>query len=201
MRSSYKFVIGALIAASSLSACSDSKSYAELLTEERKSANYYLSGCRVVDEIPADEKFETGPDAPYYRMDDDGNVYMQVVNPGTVDNKVEAGQQIYFRFMRYNLNSFHLSGCATIDEAVADGAVTPEGNAFNLAYGATWFRYGDFSSTTTARYGSAMQLPLAYLGIDCEVNMVVKSQLGFTDEIANVVPFLYNVRYFPAISN
>lgn len=42
------------------SACDDGKSYADLLTDERKAANYYLSGCRVVDAIPDDNKFETG---------------------------------------------------------------------------------------------------------------------------------------------
>lgn len=126
---------------------------------------------------------------------------MQVVNPGSKDNMVEDDQQIYFRFKRYNLLTFQTSKYATIAEAVSEGALYAEGNADNLAYGATWFRYGDLSSSTTAQYGSAIQLPLGYFGIDCEVNLVVKSQLGFTNEIANVIPYLYNVRYFPVVSN
>ena len=35
-----------------------------------------------------------------------------------------------------------------------------------------------------------------YLGIDSEVNLVIKSQYGYTEEISNVTPYLYNVRYF-----
>ena len=31
---------------------------------------------------------------------------------------------------------------------------------------------------------------------DCEVNLVIKSQYGIASEISNVVPYLYNVRYF-----
>lgn len=29
-----------------------------------------------------------------------------------------------------------------------------------------------------------------------EVNLVVASEAGFTSEISNVIPFLYNIRYF-----
>lgn len=183
------------------SSCSDSKSYADLLTDERKAVNYFLSGYRVIDEIPAGNKFETGADAPFYRMDDDGNVYMQVISAGTADNKAESDQQIYFRFTRYNLRVFETSRCATLDEAIASGQVTGEGNANNLSYGATWFRYGNIQDNNSAKYGSAIQLPLGYFGLDCEVNLVVKSQLGFSDEIASVIPYMYNLRYFPAVSN
>jgi len=201
MHKQITFLLTAMAAIVLISACSDGKSYADMLTEERKAANYYLAQHRVVDGIPDDNKFETGPDAPYYRMDEDGNVYMQVLNPGTADNKVEDDQQVYFRFARYNLQTFQTSGYATVDDAVAAGELAPEGNAFNLTYGATWFRYGNFSTNTLSQYGSAIQLPLGYLGLDCEVNLVVKSQLGFTSEMANVVPYLYNIRYFPTVSN
>lgn len=40
--------------------CSDSKSYAELLTEENHTVNNFLSQHRVVDHIPADSVFEVG---------------------------------------------------------------------------------------------------------------------------------------------
>lgn len=59
-----------------------------------------------------------------------------------------------------------------------------------------YFRFGNYSLQSSAQYGSGIQLPLSYLGIDCEVNIVIKSQYGFTSEMTNVVPYLYNVRYF-----
>ncbi len=184
-----------------LTSCSEGKSYSELLTDENHATNYYLSTCRVINELPEDNAFETGPDAPYYRMDNDGNIYMQVVNPGTPTDRVEYDQQIYFRFTRYNLKQFMMSGLPSLQDAIDDGAVAGEGNANNLSYGATWFRYDNYQLSASSQYGSAIQLPLGYLGIDCEVNIVIKSQLGFTSELANVIPYLYNVRYFPAVSN
>ena len=41
-----------------------------------------------------------------------------------------------------------------------------------------------------------VQVPLIYLPLDCEVNLIVKSQMGRYDEISTVIPFLYNLRYF-----
>ena len=35
-----------------------------------------------------------------------------------------------------------------------------------------------------------------YLGVECEVNLIIKSQFGFTNEISYVLPFFYHVRYF-----
>lgn len=71
-----------------------------------------------------------------------------------------------------------------------------EGNAADMEYNPMYFRFGNYSLQSSAQYGSGIQLPLSYLGIDCEVNIVIKSQYGFTSEMTNVVPYLYNVRYF-----
>lgn len=174
-----------------LGSCSKSKSYSELLTEERKSSNAYLATQRVIGEIPADSVFITkqdvpeGEEPPYYKLDEDGNVYMQVINPGTKDNKAAVNQQIYFRFMRISLNEW------------ANGVEpTPEGNANDMGFNATSFRFKNYDLTSSIQYGTGIQRPLEFLGIDCEVNLVIKSQYGFSSEISNVIPYRYNVRYF-----
>lgn len=64
----------------SVTSCEDSKSYAELLTDEAHDINRYLADHRVVNSIPKDTVFEVGPDAPFYRLDEDGNIYMQVLD-------------------------------------------------------------------------------------------------------------------------
>ena len=64
------------------------KSYAELLQDENQAVNKFLVQYRVVETIPADGKFEIGPDAPFYRLDEENNVYMQVLSAGT-DEKPE----------------------------------------------------------------------------------------------------------------
>lgn len=182
----------ASLAAMVMTACSDTKSYAELLTDENHDVNAFLVNHRVVGEVPADSVFEVGPNAPYYCLDEEKNVYMQVLNPGTKDNRVANDQQIYFRFTRYNLQSY--------DSATNEFVGGSYGNSDDMSMGSTSFRYGNYTLTSSSQWGSGIQMPLAYLGIDCEVNLVIKSQYGMTSEIAQVMPFLYNVRYFPALS-
>lgn len=178
-------LIALLLGALTLTSCEDSKSYTDLLNKETKAVNFFLANQRVCNDIPADSVFETGPDAPYYRLDEEGNVYMQVINPGSPDNRAVKEQQIYFRFTRYNLTAWWEYG-------TWEGV----GNANDFNYNPTSFRYGNYTLQSSSRYGAGVQLPLSYLGIDCEVNLVVKSQYGFSDEIANVIPFMYNLRYF-----
>ena len=180
--SSLLFVI---VAVTSLNSCDDTKSYADLLDDETKAVNNFLADQCVIDEIPADSNFVVGIDAPYYKMDEDGNIYMQVINPGTKGNMAKKDQLIYFRFTRYDLFGY------------SDG-ILPEGfgNANDFDYRNTNFRFGNYTLPSSSQWGTAIQLPLYYLGIDCEVNLVIKSQYGYTDEISNVIPYMYNIRYF-----
>lgn len=170
-----------------LSACNNTRSYAELLNDETKYTNNFLADQRVVGYEQRDStfKFETGEDAPYYQMDEDGNLYMQVISTGTPGNYAANDQMIYFRFLRYALNAY-------TDGTLPNG----EGNNGDVNNNSTYFRFNNMAASSYTNYGSGIQEPLHYLPIDCEVNLVMKSTLGPNSEIANVVPFLYNVRYF-----
>lgn len=171
---------------SGISACDDKKSYADLLTDETHAVNNFLANHKVENSIPADTIFETGPDAPYYRLDEDGNIYMQVLKPGDrKNNKVEDNELIYFRYTRYNLTNY-----------MKTGEMYGEGNANNMGAQATSFRFGNYQLTSSSQYGAGVQMPLAYLGVDCEVNIVIKSQYGLSSEESAVVPFMWNIRYF-----
>lgn len=178
--------LGATIAAS-FASCDDGKSYAELLTDETHAINRFLADQRVENEIPADTIFEVGPEAPFYRLDSEGNFYMQVLDAGTKneENKVKDNEQIYFRTTRYNLHYY-------IDGKLSAG----DGNASDPSVGNYFFRFKNFELQSSAQWGSGIQMPLYYLPIDCEVNIVLKSQYGMTNEIANVIPFMYNIRYY-----
>lgn len=186
-----KLVINATIALAGLfvmTACHDNTSYADLLKDERRAANAYLSNFKVVNEIPADTVFEMGEDAPFYRIDEDGNVYMQVLRAG--DRKADApkeSQRIYFRYMRYNINYWY-----------ENGTWSGEGNETDVSMGSTYFQYGNYTSNESVQWGYGLQMPLPLLGINCEVNLLIKSQYGVTTEISYVQPFLYHVRYFPS---
>ncbi len=70
-----------------------------------KAVNLYLADQTIETTLPEDNDFITGEDAPYYRLDNDGNVFMQVVKKGDGE-MAQSDQLIYFRFMRYNLINY-----------------------------------------------------------------------------------------------
>lgn len=166
--------------------CSDGKTYAELLNDETRNVNAFLANQKVIVDIPEDSVFEVGEDAPYYMIDPDGNVYMQVLSVGEGD-KAKKNEMIYFRYMRYDLSNY----------AKADTLPAGSGNAEDMEYESTWFRYENYTLTSSAQYGNGIQLPLKFLPVeDSHVNIVIKSQYGLSSEISYVIPFLYDVRYY-----
>lgn len=193
-----KFILAMAAAATSMwiTSCEDSKSYAELLSDENKATNLFLVNQRVEMNIPADTVFLTGINAPYYQLDEEGNVFMQVINPGTPGNMAEADQLIYFRFMRYSLYNYTWDGTEPNTSGYYGTFSSGEGNDSNMTSADTSFRFGNTTSSNTTQWGDGIQMPLLYLPIDCEVNLVIKSQYGLYSEQANVIPFLYSIRYF-----
>ncbi len=170
-----------------LASCSDSKSYSELLTEENHIVNDFLSQHRLVDNIPSDTVFEVGPDAPYYCVEDEGNVYMQVLDAGT-DERPSYNDRVYFRYMRYNLNGY-----------VVGGDNVGGGNADNMNSGSTFFLFGNEYVETSTQYGMGIQIPMKLLGYNAKVNLVIKSQAGPTADMSYVVPYLYTISYYKPV--
>ncbi len=173
------------LASSAFTACSDDETYAELLQKENMNVNRFLADHRVINEIPADTVFETGEDAPYYRLDEDGNLYMQVLDAGTKGDTVEYNELIYFRFTRYNIESY-----------MGDGQFGSSNGNDDVLNGNYSFRFNNYQTNSSYQNGVGVQMPLRYLPVDCEVNIVIKSQYGSPSEMSYVIPFLYNIRYF-----
>ena len=168
-------------------ACKDDKSYADLLNEEEHAVNWYLSGCRVAVDIPADSVFKTGPDAPYYKMDEEGQVYMQVRDPGNPASRPEKGETVYFRYKEKNIKNMW------------EGMETSwSGNGQDISLIATTFIFGNYTLTSSSKWGEGIQIPMKFLGYDSEVNLVIKSRKGFINYQSQCLPMLVNVKYFKA---
>ncbi|MBQ9465391.1 MAG: DUF4827 family protein [Muribaculaceae bacterium] len=189
MKQTIQLIMTAVIAIASLGSCSNSVSYSERLNNERNATNAFLRRFEVVNDIPKDTVFVTGEDAPYYRLDKEGNIYMQVINAGDrKKDKAKESETIYFRYTRYNLLTWYSTGTLT---ASGDNATD------NMSTTACYFNSQDFTLPASAQWGFGLQLPLDFIGVeDSEAWVIVKSQYGFTSEISYVQPFLYHIRYF-----
>lgn len=183
-----------LTLATVLSSCSDDKSYVDLLNDEEKACNWFLAQHRVEVSVPADGNFETGEDAPFYRLDEDGYVYMQVIEKGDPDLKPEADEVVYFRFMRRNIKSMY-ENQDDLDRVLWSG------NAVNLDSESqtAFFTYKDEMLTSASLFGYGIQDPLEYVNYNSEVNLVLKSYRGFQSDQTYCIPYIVNVKYFKAI--
>lgn len=175
--------------------CSKTQSYSELLREEERACNWYLAQKNVALELPEDPKDmittetlnsegkEYGEDAPFYKLDDEGYVYMQVVR-ADFDEMVNEGDLVYFRFLRESIKDLY--------EGVESA---PGGNSDYLPNGTTSFVYKNTYLSSTTTWGTGIQQPLQYLGYNSEVNLVLKSYYGFTEEQSYCIPYIMNIRY------
>ncbi|MGM9843086.1 MAG: hypothetical protein ACI30S_02550, partial [Muribaculaceae bacterium] len=87
---------------------------------------------------------------------------------------------------------YDLSQYDSLNDELPEGI----GNSEDLEYEPTWFRFKNYTLTTSSQYGSGIQMPLYFLPLGSEANVIIKSQYGFTSEISYVTPFLYNIRYY-----
>ena len=163
--------------------CDDTKSYAELLAEENQTVNRFLVQHRVEESFPED--FEVGENAPFYRVDGSGDVYMQVLERGN-GTFPETNDRVYFRYTSYDLASY-----------VVGGENHGSGNADNVGNTEpTFFLLDNYTVSESTQYGTGIQIPVKLLGFDSKVNIVIKSQVGPTAMMSYVIPFLYTVSYF-----
>lgn len=174
-----------------ITSCDDTRSYSDLLKDEQKVSNWFLAQHRVCDEIPADSVFETGPDAPYYKLDPDGYVYMQVIKVGDGEIPTE-GDQVYFTYSRYNIQTMYSNG--TLDVAAEES----NQDDFLSSIGQSYFIFGNYYVSSSASYGQGIQMPVSYLGYNSEVNILLKSYYGFSTESSTCIPYKVNTRYFKA---
>lgn len=174
-----------LFSATVVTSCDDTKSYAELLDEENDAVDKFLETQTVINSIPENNDFIVGENAPYYKLDEDGYLYMQVLSKGD-GGMAKYNEVIFFRYSRMNILTWADGGDPILS-----------GNDDNIAE-AFSFNFQNTSMNSASQYGLGIQEPLKYLELNCHINLVVKSKMGAMGEIASVVPYLYNLRYFPS---
>ena len=175
--------------AATLSSCNNGQSYSELLREEEHAVNAFLATQRVENNLPADSiSFETGENAPFYRLDEEGYLYMQVIRIGEPVERPEAGDLVYFRYTRENLKYRYLGY-----DRYTGGNQNTLLNDKNVS---SSFVYKNRYLESTTSWGEGIQWPMKFFGYDSEVNLVLSSYYGFTDDMTYCNPYLINIKYF-----
>lgn len=156
----------------------------DMKKKEDQAIKAYLKKFDVIDELPAISDIQVGSVAPYYRLNPEGSVYMQLVRRGTAP-AVKAGDKIEFRYFKYNLLTYLEEGKLPTGEGNLD---SPQESPSTLILGS--------DEGESLRYGTGIQLPLL-LGLpsNSEVNLVVASSVGAPADAHTLTPYLYNVRY------
>lgn len=180
MRKLFYFISLFLVGIIAVSSCSKTKSYSELLKEEKDAVKKFIkdSSLVILDQFP--EKF--GPKDYYkfqrYKDADVYEVYINVVNFGDTTRAKEGGK-VFIR-----------SGEAI---NMKDNTVFFTGNIFGGNLPLQFINKYPFTSS-----GGCLgwALPLEHLGIGAQVKMIIGSKSGLTNQQQAVVPLFYkNLEY------
>lgn len=196
----------AIAALSVLSAgCGKTQTYAEMLKQESESIDKFLNyGGRFTSAIPANpddilatgDRYHVSNTVPFYELSN--GVYMQPVNKGngTKITTTSPNNKVAFRFLRINLNSWAASPYEIEMFSSTAGGV---GNYYYSDISDYYFFYDPVYTASSSQYytyGMGIEYPLAYLTDESSCYLVVPSQMGFSDGVSSVIPYLYYVEYY-----
>jgi hypothetical protein len=173
-------------------ACSDSKTYAEMLEEEKDAINKYIkkNNIKVITAGEFEKKGnETSAEANEYVQFSNG-VYMQIVDKGDGDS-IRTRDVITVRFVEYNI----LTG----DTTLANYTLPQMLDVFDYTISGTT-AYGQFRQGMLLQWYDTTQVPegwlvpLRFIQGGARVKLIVPSKVGHNTAMQKVAPFYYDLR-------
>lgn len=180
MRKLFYFVSLFLVGIIMASSCSKTKSYSELLKEEKDAIKKFIRDSSLVIHDVMPEKF--GPKDYYkfqrYKDADVYEVYINIVNFGDTTRSKEGGKVFIRTAEAINMK---------------DHTIFYSGNIYG---GNEPLQFVNKFPFTSSGGCLGWALPLPYVGIGAEVKMIIGSKSGTTDQQQSVVPLFYkNLEY------
>lgn len=175
-RISYLFLL-AFLTSLLVSSCSNTKTYAELLNDEKALIKAYLSrnNIEVVSTFPTDTPWVKNGKNVYVLTS--SGLYFHMVNPGntTSNDTIVLKNLIVPRFKQYTLGVIAdtISNWTTID----------------YAYPST-FIYGDLTESCKAFHEAVSYMKRN----ETEALLIVPSSIGFNTELTSVTPMAYDLK-------
>lgn len=207
------FLFLSVIAAGSLfQACDNSKTYAEMLEDEKNAVNKFIKDSAI--NVISLEEFERDTITDLSRNEYvafSNGVYMQIVDRGNADDPEDTFANNYVICARY------LEKNIASNELTCFNVVLPEYiNASDYYRSPLTFRYVNENSSaygivlstpldydylwTANSYGTAIPggwlLALPYLRDNAHVRLIIPSKMGHSISQQNVIPYYYDIWKF-----
>lgn len=182
-------------------ACDDSKTYAEMLEEEKDGINDFIrkNGFKVISqsEFYAQDSVTkskaNGDDVDEFVQLASG-VYMQIVDKGSenVADTVKSNDEVLVRFMEYSIldqdtTLSNLNAAEIVDRFRY--TVTSSSIAGTFLEG---YMYSYYSSAVPAGW----LVPLTYVRDRAHVRLIVPSKMGHQTAMQYVYPYYYDIRKY-----
>jgi len=184
MKKGALFIISVIIISCISSSCNQSKSLQELLDEEKRAIDKFITmnGFIILkeNEYPADGVFK---DNEYYQSPD--GLFFQVVDSGN-GKRVKPVDEVLVRYDYIQDIKSAVSGDTTTSKSMFYSF-----QPFSFVYGisATYM-------ISTSPVCQAWVIPLSYVGENAVVNMIIPSSIGSSYDNSNITPVFYrNLRY------
>ncbi|WP_321479167.1 DUF4827 domain-containing protein [uncultured Bacteroides sp.] len=185
--------INLLCIAALFQACDNTKTYADMLSDEKKAVSEYIkdNNIKVISQDEFEKDTITNVDENEYVGFSNG-VYMQIVNRGEGDT-VKTRDQILVRFMEYDIMQ---KDTTIVSNYNADNWV----DVFNYTSTGTSVSGTFIDGSMSQYYGpnvpSGWLIPLKYIKNNAHVKLIVPSKMGHTNASRYVYPYFYDILKF-----
>ena len=196
------FFLSLLALSLGFQACDNSKTYAEMLEEEKDGINDFIKD-RNIKVISQSEfygqasttKCKDRGDAVDAYVQLTSGVYMQIVDKGS-ENKadtVKSNDQVLVRFMEYSIldkdtTLSNLAAAETVDEFRYTVTSSSIAGTFLQGYMMTYY--------SSPAVPAGWLVPLSYVRDMAHVRLIVPSKMGHQTAMQYVYPYYYDIRKY-----
>ncbi|RHJ52221.1 DUF4827 domain-containing protein [Bacteroides sp. AM10-21B] len=196
------FFLSLLALSLGFQACDDSKTYAEMLEEEKDGINNFIKD-RNIKVISQTEFYEQDSTTKSKDRGDDvdefvqltSGVYMQIVDRGS-ENKadtVKSNDEVLVRFMEYSIldkdtTLSNLAAAETVDAFRYTVTSSSIAGTFLQGYMMSYY--------SSPAVPAGWLVPLTYVRDMAHVRLIVPSKMGHQTAMQYVYPYYYDIRKF-----
>ncbi|MBS7575252.1 DUF4827 domain-containing protein [Bacteroides sp. NSJ-90] len=196
------FFLSLLALSLGFQACDDSKTYAEMLEEEKDGINNFIKD-RNIKVISQTEFYEQDSTTKSKDRGDDvdefvqltSGVYMQIVDKGS-ENKadtVKSNDEVLVRFMEYSIldkdtTLSNLAAAETVDAFRYTVTSSSIAGIFLQGYMMSYY--------SSPAVPAGWLVPLTYVRDMAHVRLIVPSKMGHQTAMQYVYPYYYDIRKF-----